>query len=147
MILRPYPQVKHSTVMYGQKNQIIERFLEQLAQTANAKDHVAHMALVSKDLRVLGVPGFAALGYDDWYKQCAHEFEENILKSVTFEFLRMRAGHDTQHMFIVKEVIEANDGTVVEHTAEMLIELEPDGKWRLRQERILSAEEIDHLLK
>ena len=133
--------------MSSEVNPVIARFLTQLAQTANAKDHAAHMALISKDLRVLGVPGFAALSYDDWFKQCAHEFADNILKSVTFEFLRSRAGHDSQQMFIVKEIIEATDGTVVKHTAEMLIELEADGNWRLRQERILSAEEAEHLLK
>jgi len=132
--------------MPGESNPTIQRFLDQLARTANGKDHAAHMDLISKKVRVYGLPGFAALGYDDWSKQTQHEFADNILKSVQFECLRIQLEQPEQNIFLVKEIIEANDGTVHRHTAEMLIGREPDGTWRLQQERVLSEQEAGNLL-
>ncbi len=124
---------------------IMRDFLHELARTANGKDHAAHMGMISKRVRVYGVPGFEALGYDDWYKQCQHEFAENILKSVVFDFVFTRFARPEQLMFVVSETIEATDGEVVRQTAEMLIAKESDGVWRLQQKRLLNDEEIAHL--
>lgn len=126
---------------------IMRRFLRELARTANEKDHAAHMGMISKGVRVYGVPGFEALGYDDWYKECQHEFTENILKSVVFAFVSTRLARPEQLMFVVNGTIAATDGEVVHQTAEMLIVKEPDGIWRLQQERLLNDEEIAHLYR
>jgi len=130
----------------GESNPTIEAFLVQLALTANSKDHAAHMDLISKNVQVYGLPGFEVLGYDDWSKQCQHELEDNILKGVQFECLWVRVEQPDQNLFVVKEIIEANDGTVIRQTAEMLIRRDDDGKWRLQQERVLSEQEASHLL-
>jgi hypothetical protein len=122
---------------------VVQDFLDKLAHTANAKDHPAHMDLISKQVQVYGVPGFAALGYDDWFKQCQHEFAENILKGVSFECVRIRVERPEQILFVVNEIIEATVGEVIRQTAEMLIGKEHD-TWRLQQERLLGEEETAH---
>jgi hypothetical protein len=46
-------------------------------------------------------------------------------------------------MFKVKETVEGSDGTVNAQGVEIVIRKESDGKWRVVQERMLSAEELE----
>ncbi len=54
------------------------------ARTANEKDFAAHMNLISRRVQVFGVPGMEVIGYDDWAKQCRHEFATGVLKNVAY---------------------------------------------------------------
>ena len=48
---------------------IVENWLEQFVSTALEGGLAAHMAMISRDVLVFGVPGFDALEFDDWYRQ------------------------------------------------------------------------------
>ena len=61
--------------------------LEALARTANECDYAAHMDLISPTVNVFGVSGFEVIGHDDWARQCEHEFEQGLLRSVSYEGL------------------------------------------------------------
>ena len=118
---------------------IAEQWLLDAVRTANAKDHNAHMDLISKQISLQGVPG-----YDDWSRQCQHEFENNLLKSVRYDGFKLVAETATRVMFKTYETVEATDGTVNAQGVEMLLVKEDDGKWRLAQERILPPDESAH---
>jgi hypothetical protein len=47
-------------------------------------------------------------------------------------------------MFKTVESILANDGTHKAHGVEILLEIEADGVWRAKQERVLSDDESRH---
>lgn len=121
--------------------QIAQQWLNEVADTANQKNLQSHMDLISRRIRLYGVPGFEAIGYDDWYRQCEHEFEDNILKGVQYEGLKMIADTDSTIKFMTFETVEGNDGMVNAHGVEILLEQEPDGKWRMIMQRIMSDEE------
>lgn len=123
---------------------IAEQWLLDAVRTANAKDHDAHMDLISKQISLQGVPGFESIGYDDWSRQCQHEFENNLLKSVRYDGFKLVAETATRVMFKTYETVEATDGTVNAQGVEMLLVKEDDGKWRLAQERILPPDESAH---
>ena len=123
---------------------IAEQWLLEAVRTANAKEHDAHMDLISKRISLQGVPGFESIGYEDWSHQCQHEFENNLLKSVRYDGFKLVAETATRVMFKTYETVEATDGTVNAHGVEMLLEKEEDGKWRLVQERILPPDESAH---
>ncbi len=123
---------------------IAEQWLLDAVRTANAKDHNAHMDLISKQISLQGVPGFESIGYDDWSRQCQHEFENNLLKSVRYDGFKLVAETATRVMFKTYETVEATDGTVNAQGVEMLLVKEDDGKWRLAQERILPPDESAH---
>ena len=123
---------------------IAEQWLLDAVRTANAKDHNAHMDLISKQISLQGVPGFESIGYDDWSRQCQHEFENNLLKSVRYDGFKLVAETTTRVMFKTYETVEATDGTVNAQGVEMLLVKEDDGKWRLAQERILPPDESAH---
>jgi len=97
------------------------------------------MKLISRDVKVFGVPGFEVLGYDDWAKQCEHEFTHNILASVSYQGLKVRAMTPRRIMFETVETVAATDGSRSSQTIEILIEKEADDIWRVTQERIIDS--------
>lgn len=117
--------------------------LEALALTANAGAFVSHMDLISKEVSVYGVPGFDVIGYDDWARQCEYEFDEGLLKRVSYEGLRVVTATPANVLFKTTETVEGTDGTVNQQGVEILIRKEADGKWRVVQERILANDEMD----
>ena len=118
--------------------------LEALALTANTGAYSSHMDLISKEVRVYGVPGFDVIGYDDWARQCKHEFEEGVLKQVSYEGLRVVTLTPGNVLFKTTETVEGTDGTVNHHGLEILIRKEADDKWRVVRERILAEGEMEY---
>lgn len=117
--------------------------LEALALTANAGAYTSHMNLISKQVSVYGVPGFDVIGYDDWARQCQYEFDEGLLKRVSYEGLLLVTVTPGNVLFKTTETVEGNDGSVNCQGVEILIRKEADGKWRVLQERILAEDEMD----
>lgn len=118
-------------------------FLAVMAETANKLDFDAHMNLISKDVSVYGVPDFEVITYDDWYKQCQHEFENKLLKRVSYDGLNVLAETPERVMFKSIETVEGSDGSINASGIEFIIQKEEDGQWRVGQERILPEEELD----
>ena len=118
--------------------------LEALALTANAGAYSSHMDLISKEVSVYGVPGFDVIGYDSWARQCKHEFEEGVLKQVSYEGLRVVTLTPGNVLFKTTETVEGTDGTVNHHGLEILIRKEADDKWRVVRERILAEDEMEY---
>ena len=123
---------------------IAREWLEASARTANAKDYDAHMNLISRKVQVFGVPGIEVIGYDDWAKQCKHEFEIGLLKKVSYDGMKVQVMTPGRVMFKTIETVEASDGTINAQGVEIVLEKEADGKWRVAQERILTREEAEH---
>lgn len=125
------------------KNMPARNMLEALALTANAGAYTSHMDLISKDVSVYGVPGFDVIGYDDWARQCQHEFDEGLLKRVSYEGLSVVTVTPVNVLFKTTETVEGMDGSVNSQGVEILIRKEADGKWRVLQERILADDEME----
>lgn len=120
---------------------VIKDWLNAISRTVAAHDHAAHMALISRDVSLLGVPGFDNIGFDDWSKQCQYEFANRLINRVDYGKVRIRVVTQKRIMFMTYETVTANDGNVNAQGIECLLEKEDDGQWRLIQERILPPEE------
>ena len=118
-------------------------FLAVMAETANKLDLEKHMNLISKEVSVYGVPDFEVITYEDWYKQCKYEFENKLLKKVSYEGLNVLAQTDDRVMFKSLETIEGSDGSINTSGIEFIIQKEDDGQWRVGQERILPDDELE----
>jgi ketosteroid isomerase-like protein len=121
-------------------NVLVRDFLRRFTETAMAGDHPQHMAMISRKVRVFGVPGFEVIGYDDWHRQCAHEFAHGALKRITFEDVTIKMETGSVIAFEAIEVVEAKDGSLNRNRVEIFLEEEEDGQWRLVQERILASQ-------
>ena len=118
-------------------------FLAVMAETANKLDFDAHMNLISKNVSVYGVPDFEVITYDDWFNQCKHEFDNKLLKKVSYQGLNILAETPSRIMFKSIETVEGNDGSTNTSGIEFIIQKEEDGQWRVAQERILPEDELD----
>ncbi len=135
------------TAYYGKQSMaydIATQWLERLAQTAREHNIEGHLDLLSRSVRLLGVPGFDVIDYEAWAAQCAHEFSHRIVKDIRYHGLKLAANNDSQIMFKTYEVVEASDGSTSAQGIEVLLEKETDGKWRVVQERVLTDEETAH---
>ena len=121
--------------------EIAVQWLKEITDSANAKDHVTHMNLISKRVSLHGMPEYEGVKYDDWFRQCKHEFENNLLKSLRYDGLKLIDSSDKAIVFKTFETVEGSDGTVNALGVEILLEKEEDGKWRMVKERILSPVE------
>lgn len=124
--------------------EIAEQWLAEIVETVNAKDYQAHMDLISKRVSLHGMPGFETIDYDDWSRQCQHEFENDIIKSIHYSGFKPVAETSGSIMFKTFETVEATDGTVNAQGVEIMLEKEADDKWRMVQERILPDDESAH---
>ena len=118
-------------------------FLAVMAETANKLDFEAHMNLISKNVSVYGVPGFEVITYEDWHKQCKHEFENKLLKKISYQGLNVLAETPDRVMFKSIETVEGSDGSTNVSGIEFILQKEEDGQWRVGQERILPEDELD----
>ncbi len=125
-------------------DQIAREWLAQHAETANNRDHAAHMAMISQNVKLYGVPDFDVIDYAGWSDQCRHEFSEDLFKRVSYNGLKMVATADRRVMFKTIERVEGTDGSINQHGLEIIVEQEDDGIWRVTQERILTDEETAH---
>ncbi|NOZ36630.1 MAG: hypothetical protein GXP11_00915 [Gammaproteobacteria bacterium] len=116
---------------------IAEQWLTHAAETAGQKDLKGHMGMISKRVRVEGVPGFDNIDYDIWYKQCRHQFENAMIKSIAYKGFNLVSSKDTQIVFTVFEMVVGADGTLNEQIVEMSLDKEDDDQWRLVLERVL----------
>jgi len=136
-----------STISEDKKTpeEIAQQWMDASAQTAFEKAFDAHMDLISKKVRVTGVPGFESISYDDWARAAEKDFKDEVLVSVSYEGLKMNAHNETQIMFKTVETIFVNDGSKKTHGVEILLELEEDGVWRVIQERVMTGDETRHV--
>jgi len=120
-----------------QAQQIAEQWLTTAAESAGQRDLEQHMGMISKRISVQGVPGFDHIDYDTWYKQCRHQFENSMIKSIAYKGFNLISARDTQINFTVFETVVGSDGTLNEQIVEKSLEKENDDVWRLVQERVL----------
>ena len=120
-----------------QAEQIAEQWLTDAAESAGQKDLKAHMGMISKRISVQGVPGFDNIDYDIWYKQCRHQFEMSMIKSIAYKGFNLISATETQILFTVFEAVVGSDGTLNEQIVEKSLEKEDDDVWRLVLERVL----------
>ncbi|VAW55116.1 hypothetical protein MNBD_GAMMA05-263 [hydrothermal vent metagenome] len=114
-----------------------QEFLNKMAETANTFNFEAHMDLISKEVNVFGFPDFDVIKYDDWYNQCKKEFEDRVLKRVTYQGLYVVAENEEHAMFQSVETVESTDGRMNISVIEFTIKKEGDGQWRVVKEQIM----------
>ena len=122
---------------------IVDGWLRDFVATALAGDLDGHMGMISREVMVFGVPGFDTLGFDDWYRQCEHEFPQRLIRGLEYRNTTLRTADDARILFKALEATQTADGGETLQGVEML--LQRDGEdWRLKQLRLLPEDEARH---
>ncbi len=123
--------------------QTVNSWLQGFVTTALAGDLDGHMAMISPQVMVFGVPGFDTLGYDDWYRQCEHEFPQRLLRDIEYSGTRIRSADADSILFKSLETTRTADGGEIAQGVEMLLQRNADD-WHLKQLRLLPEDEARH---
>jgi len=116
-----------------------EDWLNAISKTVELRNIHAHMGLVSKSVRVYGIPGKDAITYIDWRKRRQTEFEKDLLRELSYDFIRMKKITAKRLHFIAIEKMFAKSGYSFEIFKDIIIEKEYDGVWRVVEENISSV--------
>ena len=120
---------------------VVEKWLSDSAKTATGGQHEAFMDLISNKVRLLGVPGFELINYDDWYIQAKSEFSDGLVSEVHYASAHIVASGLISIIFRTVETVVLSDGPSDTNGIEGVLQKEEDGKWRLTHQRLLSRDE------
>ena len=100
---------------------IIHEWMTNSCKTLANHDVKGHMALISKEVKVYGVPEHEVIAYNDWAAQVEHEFNNKLIQSVEFRGDHIRVENQGDIMFTTLEVITASDGQVINNALEVVL--------------------------
>lgn len=115
---------------------IIEDWLEAIRTSVEQHDLAAHMALVSRNVRIYGLPNHKEIDYDAWKQRRKNEFEQNRLRGLLHKIIRIRLSLQRRIGFELQEHMLASDGKVYAILKDVLLEREEDDNWRVVEEKI-----------
>ena len=107
------------------------------------RDLAGHMAMISPQVTVFGVPGFETLGYQDWYRQCEHEFPQGLIAAIAYSRIDIRVADEARILFKALETTRTADGAQTAQGVEMQLQRQGDA-WLLQQLRLLPTDEAHH---
>lgn len=122
---------------------IIEDWLSAMQASVESHDLEAHMALVSKNVRVYGLPHHKEVNYENWQQRRKNEFEHNKLQGLVFKLLRIRLSLQRRIGFEVEEHMLSSNGNVYIILKDVLLEREADENWRVVEENIRDWRTMD----
>jgi hypothetical protein len=124
--------------------EFILNWLKRLSESVENRDLAAHMGLVSKKVRVYGIPNQESLGYQDWYRRRRNEFNNNRLASLSYNNLNITTITLRRLGFQVTEIMQATNGQQIQINKDILLEQEEDKQWRVVEETIQQWQHIKH---
>ena len=115
---------------------IVQQWLSSLSFSAATWNLDDHMALISRDVQVHGLPVGGIVDYAGFKKRRYNEFQKKMLLSLTHKGLELIESSAEQITFAVKETLKSTRGESFVLDKEIRLRLESDGKWRAVQEQI-----------
>ena len=124
------------TLRIMEARKIAQKWLDDLAFSAATWDLDAHMALVSAEVKVHGIPGIEFVDYEGWKKRRRNEFHKKLLRSLTYRLHKILAHEEDNLLFTVMETMKSNKGQTITVNKAVKLKREEDGNWRVTQEWI-----------
>ena len=116
--------------------EIAQHWLDALAFSAATWNLDDHMALVSTQVKVRGIPGVEVIDYDGWKKRRQNEFSKKLLRSLSYRLHNILAQEEDSVVFTVVETMKSSQGQIITVDKAVNLRREKDGQWRVIQERI-----------
>ena len=114
----------------------IKKWLSNIEKTIESKDLDGHMALVSENVMVYGMPSGKTLNYADWRKRRESEFKRNLIKKLAYDNLQIKNFGLRRLIFTIQEIIDGTNGDVAFVNKQIVLEQAQDNQWRVVEETI-----------
>jgi len=115
---------------------VILQWLDNMSKSVAMRDLEKHMSLISQTVQVYGIPGQSVIDYDAWRLRRRNEFQQNLLARLSYKLLKVKIQGLRRMAFQVEETMTASNGSKVILTEDIMLELEPDDRWRLVELKI-----------
>lgn len=115
--------------------QIVRGWLDEVSYTAATWNLEAHMRLVSRHVKVTGIPNISHIDYNGWKVRRRNEFDKKLLQSLTYRLHKILSDQDNQILFTVEETMKSSRGSTYVIDKEVSLRREDDGMWRVYRER------------
>jgi len=115
---------------------VIIQWLDNMSKSVAMRDLEKQMSLISRYVQVYGVPGHDVIDYDGWRLRRRNEFQKNLLAKLSYKLLKVKIQGLRRTAFQVEETMTATGGSKVILTEDIMLELEPDDRWRLVELKI-----------
>lgn len=122
---------------------IAEDWLAALSASVENRDIDVHMALVSENVQVYGIPGIESLNYQQWKFRRHNEFCKNRLHGLRYKILCIKTDQTHRLGFEVEETMLATCGEAYIISKHILLEKEADDNWRVVEETIHCWQTLD----
>ena len=116
--------------------ELIVNWLNRLSESVRQRDLEAHMALVSKRVKVYGIPGQPLIDYRGWEQRRRHELQHSKLESLEYRDLKIKVISLRRLGFAVTETMRGSNGRHILIQKDILLEQEADNEWRVVEETI-----------
>jgi hypothetical protein len=113
---------------------IAQQWLDDLSYTADTWNLDAHMALVSEQVTVRGIPGIGSIDYEGWKQRRENEFRNRLLRSLTYRLHTIIAQEEDSMLFTVVETMRSTEGQAFTVDKAIQLKREEDGVWRVIHE-------------
>jgi len=114
---------------------IIRGWLDEISFSAATWNLDAHMGLVSRQVKVTGIPNIAQIDYLGWKQRRKNEFEQKLLHSLTYRLHTILQDEEDRILFSVEEVMKSSKGQSIIADKDVMLRMEEDGVWRVQFEK------------
>ena len=116
--------------------QTVHAWCLDMSHTIKHSDLNNHLNLVSKKLRIYGMPSNDVIVFKDWLKRRKYEFQNGSLMAVNYKDVKMSASTGKRLRFSANETMVGRDGKMVILDKDFILELEADNVWRVVEEKV-----------
>lgn len=115
---------------------IAEQWLKAVAYTVATNDVETHLDLFSHRLEVIGISKRGFLHHEEWTQRRRNDMETRRLLRISHERFRLLAYDQRKLVFQVEETLKSTLGESYVLDKEVMLEQEPDERWRAVTETV-----------
>ncbi len=115
---------------------IAQKWLNRYSFSAATWNLDDHMALISREIQLHGMPNTGIIDYAGFQRRRHNEFSRKMLLSITHKGLELVESGAEQITFAVKETLKSTRGESFVLDKEVRLRCESDGQWRAVLETI-----------
>ena len=118
--------------------QTVHAWCLDMSQSIKQADLDRHMELVSKKIKVYGMPSKGVIDYKEWRSRRKFEFQNESLIAINYQDIQMIGSSARRLRFSANQTMLGKDGKMVILDKKIILELEEDGIWRVVEENVNS---------
>jgi len=116
--------------------QTIHAWCLDISQSIKQRDLDRHLQLVSKKVKVYGMPSKGVIDYKEWCARRKYEFKNESVMALNYRDIKLIGSTAKRLRFTASETMLGKDGKMVILDKHFILEFEDDSHWRVVEENV-----------